>query len=311
MEFPLAVLYPSAKSPAPRNHRSLKAPSILSQSSAILFPPLLRPPTMLGASDRGGSSRRLCAGTASGANGLIAEALHDGGAAALVTAGGYSLVLALDNLARRNLIEQSLSRKIVHVLSGICYMASWPIFSSSSQARYFAAVVPLLNCARLLFYGLSIATNEGVIKSITREGKPEELLKGPLYYVLTLMFSSLIFWRESPIGIISLAVMSGGDGFADILGRRYGSRKLPYNKKKSWVGSISMFMFGFIFSSMMLYYFSALGYLRLDWESTVEKVALVALAAAFMESLPISDAIDDNITVPVTTMAAAFLVFGY
>lgn len=266
---------------------------------------------MLGAGDHGGRPRHFCEGIASGGNALIAEALHDGGAAALVTAGGYSLVLALDNLAQRNLIEQNLSRKIVHVLSGVCYMASWPIFSSSSQARYFAAVVPLLNCARLLIYGLSIASNEGVIKSITREGKPEELLRGPLYYVLALMFSSLIFWRESPIGIISLAIMSGGDGFADILGRRYGSRKLPYNKKKSWVGSISMFMFGFIFSSMMLYYFSALGYLHLDWESAVEKVAVVALAAAFMESLPISDAIDDNITVPVTTMAAAFLVFGY
>lgn len=39
-----------------------------------------------------------------------------------------------------------------------------------------------------------------------------ELLRGPLYYVLVLMISSLIFWRESPIGIISLAMMSGGDG---------------------------------------------------------------------------------------------------
>ena len=37
-------------------------------------------------------------------------------------------------------------------------------------------------------------------------------------------------------------------GFADIVGRRYGVTKLPYNQQKSWVGSISMFVFGLLFS---------------------------------------------------------------
>lgn len=39
-----------------------------------------------------------------------------------------------------------------------------------------------------------------------------ELLRGPLYYVLVLMFCALFFWRDSPIGILVLAMMSGGDG---------------------------------------------------------------------------------------------------
>lgn len=100
-----------------------------------------------------------------------------------------------------------------------------------------------------------------------------------------LLFSVLVFWRESPVGIVSLSMMSGGDGipqhlarcflyntiafdcfcyksdlhlclghnlagFADIVGRRYGSVKLPFNKKKSWAGSISMFISGFLLSAM-------------------------------------------------------------
>lgn len=97
-----------------------------------------------------------------------------------------------------------------------------------------------------------------------------------------LLFSVLVFWRESPVGIISLSMMSGGDGipqhldiifsntiafdclcyisdmyllgqlagFADIIGRRYGSVKLPFNEKKSWAGSISMFISGFLLSAV-------------------------------------------------------------
>lgn len=39
-----------------------------------------------------------------------------------------------------------------------------------------------------------------------------ELLKGPLYYVVMLMLCSLIFWRDSPVGVVSLSMMCGGDG---------------------------------------------------------------------------------------------------
>ncbi|KAI8007419.1 hypothetical protein LOK49_LG07G01405 [Camellia lanceoleosa] len=237
--------------------------------------------------------------------------LHDAGATATVMLGAYFLVFTFDSLTQRDLIQQNLSRKLVHILSGLLFMACWPIFSSSTGARYFASLVPLANCLRLVTYGLSLATDEGLIKSVTREGRPEELLRGPLYYVLILILCVLVFWRESPIGVLSLAMMCGGDGIADIMGRRFGSIKIPYNKKKSWVGSISMFIFGFLISVGMLYYFSALGYFQLDWEWTVERVALVSLVATIVESLPITDVVDDNISVPLVSMVTAFLSFGY
>ena len=48
--------------------------------------------------------------------------------------------------------------------------------------------------------------------ALTRTLLYRELLRGPLYYVLVLLFSVLVFWRESPIGVVSLSMMSGGDG---------------------------------------------------------------------------------------------------
>jgi len=190
-------------------------------------------------------------------------------------------------------------------------MVSWPIFSTSTEARYFASLVPFVNCSRLVIYGLSLASDEGLIKSVTREGKPEELLRGPLYYVLVLILCALVFWRESPVGVISLAMMCGGDGIADIIGRRFGSSKLPYNQQKSWAGSISMFVFGFLISIGMLYYYSVLGYFQLDWIWTAQKVALVSLVATVVESFSTTEVVDDNISVPLASMATAFLSFGF
>uniref|UniRef100_A0A453SP96 phytol kinase n=1 Tax=Aegilops tauschii subsp. strangulata TaxID=200361 RepID=A0A453SP96_AEGTS len=113
------------------------------------------------------------------------------------------------------------------------FMATLQQFDRCTVLR---GVVPFLNCVRLLAYGLSFYSDEALVKSVTREGKREELLRGPLYYVIVLLIIVLVFWRDSPIGIVSLSMISGGDGFADIVGRRFGSLKLPFNDKKSWVG---------------------------------------------------------------------------
>ncbi|KAK3228391.1 hypothetical protein Dsin_000272 [Dipteronia sinensis] len=267
---------------------------------------------------------------------IAGDLLRDVGATAAVLVGAYGLVRSFDSLTKLNIIQQSLSRKLVHIMSGLLFVVSWPIFSTSMEARYFASFVPLVNCLRLIVHGLSLVKDEGLIKSVTREGKPEELLKGPLYYVLILMLCAVVFWRESPIGVVSLGMMCAGDGniyaysinsfcipliflisgqsyvgFADIIGRRFGSMKIFYNPKKSWAGSISMFISGFLISTGMLYYYSVLGYFELDWVSTMQRVALVCLVATVVESLPTTDFIDDNISVPLSSMLAAYLSFGY
>ncbi|EOA21194.1 hypothetical protein CARUB_v10001540mg [Capsella rubella] len=236
--------------------------------------------------------------------------LHDVGATVAVLGGAYALVVSFESLTKRNVIQQSLSRKLVHILSGLLFVLAWPIFSGSSEARYFAAFVPLVNGLRLVINGLSLSPNSTLIKSVTREGRPEELLKGPLFYVLALLISVVFFWRDSPIGMMSLAMMCGGDGIADIMGRKYGSVKIPYNPRKSWAGSISMFIFGFSISIGLLYYYSSLGYLDMNWGTTFQRVAIVSMVATVVESLPITDQLDDNVSVPLATILAAYLSFG-
>ena len=64
-----------------------------------------------------------------------------------------------------------------------------------------------------------------------------ELLRGPLYYVLVLMAATVVYWRESPVGVVAMSLMCGGDGLADVVGRRLGhGNRLPWNPAKSWRG---------------------------------------------------------------------------
>lgn len=68
-------------------------------------------------------------------------------------------------------------------------------------------------------------------------------MRGPLYYVLVLLAVTLCFWRDSPAAVVPVALMCGGDGIADIVGRRFGrGNPLPYNSSKSWAGSLAMFL---------------------------------------------------------------------
>ena len=61
----------------------------------------------------------------------------------------------------------------------------------------------------------------------------------------------------------------------------------------------------------MLYYFSIFGYFELDWVRTVERVAMVAMVATLVESLPTKGGLDDNISVPLVSMVTAYLSFGF
>lgn len=65
-----------------------------------------------------------------------------------------------------------------------------------------------------------------------------------MYYVLVLMAATVVYWRESPVGVVMMSLMCGGDGLADVVGRRLGKgNHLPWNPAKSWAGSAAM-LFG-------------------------------------------------------------------
>ena len=118
------------------------------------------------------------------------------------------------------------------------------IDSTTLGGQLIAAVVPLANAFRIVANGTGFVADQGFVKSMSREGSKSELLTGPLFYVLTVLLVTSFFWRQSVTSFLAIGIMAGGDGMADIVGRRFGKHKLPYNEKKSVEGSLAFIVFG-------------------------------------------------------------------
>ena len=210
----------------------------------------------------------------------------------------------MDALAHRGLIEQKLSRKLIHIGTGPLFVLCWNLFSAQWSARWLAALVPLAITVQFVLVGIGVLKDEAAVKAMTRTGNPREILRGPLYYGLVFVVCTVIFWRHSPIGLLALMLMCGGDGLADVVGRRWGRAKLPFNPGKSWAGSAAMFVGGFAFAFGFVALFNAFGNFSppLDLTRTAFVLAVIALVATAIEALPFPDV--DNITL---TLAAVVL----
>lgn len=202
---------------------------------------------------------------------------------------------------------------MVHTLAGPLFIVCWPLFSNTDHARYVAALVPALNGIRLFLIGSGIVRNERAVSAVSRTGDPSELLRGPLYYVIVLILVTALYWRASPTGIVVASLMCGGDGLADIVGRRFGSSNpLPWNSSKSWAGSLAMFLGGFSMSAALIIYLMTLEYMKIDsFFSTMLLVLCISAAAALIESLPINNFLDDNISVPLSAAALGTIMLQF
>ncbi|KAF7816141.1 putative phytol kinase 3, chloroplastic [Senna tora] len=169
---------------------------------------------------------------------------------ATAVAGGVALSLLRlwQETATRGLLDQKLNRKLVHISIGLAFMLCWPLFSSGIQGSLLASLIPGVNIIRMLIIGLGLVKDEATVKSMSRFGDYRELLKGPLYYVTTITFACVMYWKTSPISIAAICNLCAGDGMADIVGRRLGRKKIPYNRNKSFAGSIAMASAGFLAS---------------------------------------------------------------
>lgn len=207
-------------------------------------------------------------------------------------------------------IEPRDSRKIIHTLSAPLFILLWPMYSNAYGARVFASIVPLLNALRLYLAGtgsniISSNSESELAGAISRSGDVRESLGGPFIYVMVLLSLTLLFWKDSAIGIVSLATMACGDGLADLIGRRYGSsNKWSFNRSKSIAGSAAFIVGSFVSSFGLLSWLTHMGAmdaLGLKSFDLAGRLFVIAVICAGVELIPAGD---DNYSVP---LAAAVL----
>ncbi len=214
---------------------------------------------------------------------------------------------SMDFIAHRGIIDSKLSRKIIHIGTGPIFVLCWFLFSDTPSARWWAALVPLIITIQFALIGFGILKDEASIKAMSRTGDPKEILRGPLYYGIMFVALTLIYWRDSPVGIIALMMMCGGDGIADIVGRKFNSAKLAWSKDKSVAGSMAVFLGGFILSVLIIFIYINADVFAGSITNYLLPIALIALVSMLVESLPYKDV--DNITMTVTAVLMGHLFF--
>jgi phytol kinase len=212
-----------------------------------------------------------------------------------------------DYLAHKGVIDTQLSRKIIHIGTGPIFVLCWLLFPGKPNDRFLAALVPGLITIQFVLVGLGILKDEAAVQAMSRSGNPREILRGPLFYGIVFVVLTLIYWVESPIGIVALMLMCGGDGLADILGRRFGKLKLPWAKEKSWIGSLGMFIGGWSFALGIILIYTIAGIFPDHFSTYLIPITLIALVGTLVESLPIRDV--DNLTVTAAAVFMGFLLF--
>jgi L-ascorbate metabolism protein UlaG (beta-lactamase superfamily)/dolichol kinase len=213
-----------------------------------------------------------------------------------------------DFLAHRGWISSRLSRKIIHIGTGPIFVSCWLLFNDATNARWLAALVPFGITIQFILVGLGILKDEAAVQAMSRSGDRREILRGPLFYGIVFVMLTLLFWKNSPVGMVALMLMCGGDGVADIVGRRYGKTKLPWNRDKSLQGSLAVFLGGLFLAALILLIFTSANIFSEPFVSFIPGLLLIALVGVAVESLPIKDI--DNLTVTLAAVLVGLMVFN-
>ena len=124
---------------------------------------------------------------------------------------------------------------------------------------------------------------------------------GMIAYPAMVLLISLLFFHQQIYLAIAWGAMAFGDGFAGVIGARYGRHTLSPYTKKTWEGSIAFILFGFAGTMFLVWFLPAHARLGLPWTYWWKAVLFSAVVAAAAESL--RGNVNDNIIVP---LAAAF-----
>jgi phytol kinase len=225
----------------------------------------------------------------------------------------FTLGLALlwlrinDFAAQRGWIEARLSRKMIHAGTGPIFVLCWLLFPDTPLARYLAALIPLAITMQFALVGFGIMKDPAAVAAMSRSGDRREILRGPLFYGIVFVILTIVYWKNSPIGITALMLLCGGDGLADVIGSRLKSIGLPWSQRKSVWGSLAMLAGGWLFSMGVLMVFVSVGIFERSFGSLLLPVSLIAVAGTLVESLPYRDI--DNLTVPLVAVLLGHLLF--
>jgi phytol kinase len=224
-------------------------------------------------------------------------------------------------LSRRGKSGKSdISRKIVHIGAGNAILF-WPLW----EHLWIVSLVPwvLAIFVLLLTPKSRVKAFRDMFQSMARDlDRKKGHIIGPLLYIISIGLLVSIFGYGSyypyfVVGAVGIEIMIWGDGFACLIGKRYGgsTQYEVFGCSRSVVGSFTLFVVGSIAAIATMFYFSSIvpliqPSLAIPMALTLPTIIEVSLIAAFIAM--ILEAITpfgiDNITVPLLTALVVFFI---
>lgn len=183
-----------------------------------------------------------------------------------------------------------LLRQIIHISSFLVALVSKYLLG-------IYIVVPLIFAVTMLYIVSEFARIQGakfpIVSTITWKAvrKPElyEFATAPIFFALGIMLSLVLF--PAPANYAAVVILTFGDGFATIFGKKFGKTVVPFNKGKRLEGSLFGFAFAFLGALIFL---------------NPMKALIGATVGMLIEVLPLP--INDNLTIPLVTGLALTLI---
>ena len=174
-------------------------------------------------------------------------------------------------------IDTELRRDYLQVLMGIVLIAV--LLFMGISGFYLSFYLVLLGIFGIAFSANSKARPLSALRSLEKSG----VFYGRGAIFLAIGFTILMsLYPDFRVAIFGIAVLLFCDPIATIFGLRFGRKaRLPYNRSKSYAGTLSYFVLGSVFGVLLV------GYIGIP----------IALLLALFESL--GNKLDDNITVAI------------
>jgi len=186
-------------------------------------------------------------------------------------------------MSSQRIPETSIIRETIHVGGFLVPITCAYLFNRYAIALLISLVTGLYMVSeirRMLGAGLPIIRD--ITLKAAERSEFEEFVSSPIFYALGIIMPLIIF--PEPIGYVSLTVLTLGDGFATIVGERYGRRHVPFNKVKTLEGSLCGLLPAFMGSLLFI---------------TPLRALVASLSGMIAEILPLP--LNDNLTIPLVS----------
>ncbi|MGM0641132.1 MAG: diacylglycerol/polyprenol kinase family protein [Thermotogota bacterium] len=204
----------------------------------------------------------------------------------------FSIIGISTLLTKKNILSGEGSRKFIHIGVANWWIIAMIFFDNPLWASIVPALFIIINY---------ISYKKQVFKAMER-GKGKRDL-GTVYYAISLFILAIITFSEgmdSYVGAMGILIMGYGDGFAAIIGEKYGKHSFTVMKsKKSLEGSATMFVVSFFVALIISF---------LAGNSCIYLLPLsLAMIATLVEIF--SPYGTDNLTVPLVTSLAYYFLW--